>query len=250
MNKKRSEVAPYGETLSLELTAIPGYSRAAAQVLVFPPAIYLDLLKQEATAGTFEVGAQHTGIKDYGAFTGEISPFQVADLGLAWALVGHSERRHVFHESDELVGKRLACALESGLKAIFCIGETIAERKAHQTWDVLTRQLQVLKALKAATAETLVIAYEPVWAIGTGETATSAQAEEAHLHIRKTLEGVFGEKAAHMRILYGGSVKGDNSAELMSQPNVDGLLVGGASLDARAFAEIIKNGLGSAVSKR
>ena len=251
MNKKRGDVAPYGETLSVDLEAIPGYSKAAAQVLVFPPAIYLDLLKQEATAGTFEVGAQHTGIKDFGAFTGEISPVQVADLGLSWALVGHSERRHVFHESDDEVAKRLTCALAHGLKAVFCIGETITERKAGKTWEVLNRQMAVLSTLKVATPDTLIVAYEPVWAIGTGETATAAQAEEAHGRIRQQLETIFGgEKASHMRILYGGSVKGDNAAELMAQPNVDGLLVGGASLDARAFAEIIKNGLGSAVSKR
>jgi len=250
MNKKRADVAPYGETLSVALESVPGFSKAATTVLIFPPAIYLDLLKQETTAGTFEVGAQHTSIKDFGAFTGEISPVQVKDLGLSWALVGHSERRHVFHESDDEVAKRLTCALEHGLKTVFCIGETIAERRANKTWDVLNRQMAVLNTLKGATPENLIVAYEPVWAIGTGETATSAQAEEAHKHIRKSLEVVFGDKAQAIRILYGGSVKGDNAAELMAQPNVDGLLVGGASLDARAFAEIIRNGLGSAVSKR
>lgn len=250
MNKKRADVAPYAETLTVALQGMESFSRATAQVLVFPPAIYLELLKQDTLAGSIAVGAQHTGIAESGAYTGEVSAAQVADLGLNWALVGHSERRHVFHESDDEVAKRLKCALDAGLKAVFCIGETISERRASQTWDVLKRQMAVLSSLKGVGPDTVVVAYEPVWAIGTGETATSAQAQEAHHHIRETLAGFFGEKAASFRILYGGSVKPDNAAELVAQPDVDGLLVGGASLDARAFAEIIKNGLGSAVSKR
>ncbi len=250
MNKKRGEVAPYGETLSVALDSISGFSKAAAQVLVFPPAIYLEALKQATVAGSIEVGAQHTGIAESGAFTGELSPAQVADLGLSWALVGHSERRHVFHESDDEVATRLKCALGQGLKVVFCVGETLAERRANQTWGVIERQLTVLRNLAGVSPENLVVAYEPVWAIGTGETATSGQAQEAHARIRELLSRFFGEKAAAYRVLYGGSVKPDNSAELMAQPDVDGLLVGGASLDARAFAEIIRNGLGSAVSKR
>ena len=250
MNKKRADVAPYAETLTVTLQGMEGFSRASAQVLVFPPAIYLELLKQDTLAANIDVGAQHTGIAESGAYTGEISAVQVADLGLSWALVGHSERRHVFHESDDEVAKRLKCVLEAGLKAVFCVGETIAQRRASQTWDVLKRQMAVLQTLGGVAPDTVVVAYEPVWAIGTGETATSSQAQEAHHRIREYLTGFFGEKAASFRILYGGSVKPDNAAELLAQADVDGLLVGGASLDARAFAEIIKNGIGSAVSKR
>ncbi len=251
MNKRRADVAPYAEQLVVELETASGFSKASAQVLVFPPAIYLELLKQATTgSGLVEVGAQATGLKDFGAFTGEVSAAQVKDLGLHWTLVGHSERRHVFHESDDEVATRLKCALNEGLRAVFCIGETLAERKAGKTWEVLGRQLMVLTTCKDISHENLVVAYEPVWAIGTGETATSAQAQEAHKWIRDWLVKSLGENSATFRILYGGSVKPENSGELMKQPDLDGLLVGGASLDARAFAEIIKNGLGSAVSKR
>ena len=163
-------------------------------------------------------------------------------VGAQYALVGHSERRQYFHETDETVNRRLFAALKGGLVPIVCVGETLEEREAGQTAAVVERQVgQGLKGLDAARALSLVVAYEPVWAIGTGRTATPELAQEVHRSIRTTLGNLFGPDAsARIRILYGGSVKGDNVDSLMAQPDIDGALVGGASLDAASFERIIR----------
>jgi len=177
--------------------------------------------------------AQNVHWEAEGAYTGEISAPMLLELGVAGSLVGHSERRQYFGETDETVAKRTRAALDAGLKVIACVGETLAEREGGETEDVLRRQLSVLEPHPS-----LVLAYEPVWAIGTGKTATAAQAQEVHAAIRAVLRELGGSAGAELRIQYGGSVKPENAAELMAQPDVDGALVGGASLDPDGFAAI------------
>eukprot|EP00727_Mastigamoeba_balamuthi_P010044 m51a1_g5662 putative triosephosphate isomerase (256) ;mRNA; f:903861-905207 len=213
---------------------------ADAQVVVSPPSIYLEHVKN-AIKPYFEVSAQNTWTKK-GAFTGELAPEFVADMGLHWTILGHSERRQIFHESDELLVEKTKAALAAGLSIIFCIGETLAEREGNQTNDVLGRQLSFLAKAVANDAEwaRIVVAYEPVWAIGTGKTASSAQAQDAHAFCRHHIESTVNAGVAKsVRILYGGSVSPANANELAALPDVDGFLVGGASLDAAKFVPII-----------
>jgi triosephosphate isomerase len=186
--------------------------------------------------------AQNCHFEDKGAFTGEVSAPLLADVGCAYVIVGHSERRALFGESDEIVGKKAKAVLRAGLATIVCVGETLAEREAGTTTQRVGAQLDAaLAPLAQGDAAKLVIAYEPVWAIGTGKTATPAQAEEVHAFIRKQLAARWGQPTADaLRIQYGGSVKADNAAELMGQPNIDGALVGGASLKAEDFVAICK----------
>jgi triosephosphate isomerase len=176
-----------------------------------------------------------------GAFTGEVSSAMVKEAGAAYVIIGHSERRRLFGESDVIVNRKTLAAIGAGLIPIVCIGETLEERERGEMLEVLDRQIKDgLDQISAAQVAVLVVAYEPVWAIGTGRTATAAQAGEAHAHIRKRLRQWFGADAADAcRILYGGSVKPDNIRELIAEPDVDGALVGGASLDARSFADIV-----------
>ena len=197
---------------------------AGLQHVVAPPYVHLRACVQ-AGLTTY---AQNVHWADEGAFTGEISPRMLLDLGVAGAIVGHSERRQYFGETDEGVAKRTQAALERGLKVIACVGETEAEREAGETDDVLRRQVSVLDK-----HDDLVIAYEPVWAIGTGKTATPEMAEEAHAFIKSLLD---------VPVLYGGSVKPDNAPELLGQPSVDGALVGGASLDIDSFVSLCRTG--------
>jgi triosephosphate isomerase len=186
--------------------------------------------------------AQNCHFEDKGAFTGEVSAPLLADVGCAYVIVGHSERRALFGESDEIVGKKAKAVLRAGLATIVCVGETLAAREAGTTTQRVGAQLDAaLAPLAQGDAAKLVIAYEPVWAIGTGKTATPAQAEEVHAFIRKQLAARWGQPTADaLRIQYGGSVKADNAAELMGQPNIDGALVGGASLKAEDFVAICK----------
>jgi triosephosphate isomerase len=192
--------------------------------VVAPPYVHLRACVQ-AGLTTY---AQNVHWADEGAFTGEISPVMLLELGVRGAIVGHSERRQYFGETDEGVAKRTQAALAHGLSVIACVGETEQEREAGETEDVLRRQVRVLDA-----HESLVVAYEPVWAIGTGKTATPAMAEEAHALIKSLLD---------VPVLYGGSVKPDNAAELLAQPSVDGALVGGASLDIESFVQLCRTG--------
>ena len=197
----------------------------------------------DALKGTnIYVGAQDCYWEEKGAFTGEIAPSMIKDAGCTHVIIGHSERRQFFHETNETVGKKTIAALKIGLTPIVCVGEKLEERESGKTFAVNEKQLREgLLSLSKEQAAKIVIAYEPVWAIGTGKVATPAQAEEVHIYIRKTIESMFGKEIADgMRILYGGSVKPENVAELMSQKNIDGALVGGASLEAESFSKIVR----------
>lgn len=210
-------------------------------ILVCPPFTALYAVSRELEGSNIALGAQNMFYEEKGAFTGEISPLMVKDVGCSYVILGHSERRHIFGETDELINKKVLSAVNHGLIPILCVGETLQEREEGKTKDVIERQVKEgLKGLNE-TSE-FVIAYEPVWAIGTGKTATPELAEEVHSFIREILAEMFGkEKADSIRILYGGSVKPENAAGLMSQPNIDGSLVGGASLKAESFAKIVKS---------
>jgi triosephosphate isomerase len=220
-----------------------GLRGGAPEVVVFPPFTALHAVAQAAKGTPVEVGAQNTHFAREGAFTGEVSPLMLKDVGCSHVLTGHSERRHVFGEDDEMVAKKTRAAVDAALVPIVCVGETLPEREARRTLEVVERQLErALRHLSADEAGRGVIAYEPVWAIGTGQVATPEQAQEVHAFIRKRLAVTHGDPvSAAVRILYGGSVKPDNIAGLMSQADVDGVLVGGASLSAASFLEIVRS---------
>ncbi len=208
------------------------------QVAVAPPFTALAAARGALTGSPIQLFAQNCHWEKQGAFTGEVSASMLKELGCDGVILGHSERRQLFGETDEMVGKKLRAALEAGLHPIVCCGETLQEREANRTWEVVSRQLR--GALDAATVSRVTIAYEPVWAIGTGKVATTAQAQEVHAQIRGLLRELGGAAAAdQVRVQYGGSVKPDNAAELLAQPDIDGALVGGASLKAEDFARII-----------
>ncbi|MGA2036636.1 MAG: triose-phosphate isomerase [Acidimicrobiales bacterium] len=198
------------------------------------------------------LGAQHCHSEDSGAFTGEISAPMLARLGVSYVIVGHSERRQLFAQSDEQVAATLRAVLRSAMTPIVCVGETESEREEGVTQQRLTVQTTTaLEGLPGQVVTGLVIAYEPIWAIGTGRTATTEDAEEACSHIRGVVEGLAGaEAAAGVRIQYGGSVRPDNTAELVAEPDVDGLLVGGASLEAASFAAIVQNAAATVAASR
>jgi len=211
------------------------------EVVVAPPFTGLYEAVQAARGSDVLVAAQDVFWEEEGAYTGEVSPGMLADLGVAMTIIGHSERRQYFGETDETVQKKVRAALNHGLRPIMCVGETEGEREAGLTEHVLSRQVPAgLALVGSAEAAAVAIAYEPVWAIGTGRTATPEIAEEAILFIRKQIGALWGEEAAGVvRILYGGSVKPDNIDQLMAQPDIDGVLVGGASLDLDAFVRIV-----------
>ena len=219
-----------------------GVAREKVHVAVIPPFVYLPAVVKAVSSSGVAVGAQDVYFESKGAFTGEISPAMLKDVGCTYVLCGHSERRHVIHESDELVGKKVTAAISGGLLPILCVGELLEERDAGKTNDVIARHLRTgLAGLSADKMSAVTIAYEPVWAIGTGRTATPQQAQEAHAFIRNLLAEMYEAKLAQeIRIQYGGSVKADNAKELMAQEDVDGLLVGGASLKADEFVRIIQ----------
>ncbi|HTM31809.1 MAG TPA: triose-phosphate isomerase [Vicinamibacterales bacterium] len=215
---------------------------AGVDVLVAPTFPALQAVAGALDGSAIHVAAQNIHWERDGAFTGEVSAAMVRDAGAAWVIIGHSERRTLFGETDETVNRKTRAAISATLTPIVCIGETLQEREANRTLEVLDRQIKGgFDGVTGSELAALVIAYEPVWAIGTGRTATPAQAQEAHAHIRARLTQWFGHDAAsRCRILYGGSVKPDNIAALMAQSDVDGALVGGASLDAESFAKIVK----------
>ena len=214
---------------------------APAQMAVAPPFTALAAVKQALEGSRIELFAQNCHFEKQGAFTGEVSAAMLRDAGCHGVILGHSERRQYFFETDELIAKKLRAALGEGLHPIVCVGETLQEREAAQTWAVVSRQIRsALAGLDAASLQQITLAYEPVWAIGTGRNATSAQAQEVHGQIRGLLRELGGDAAASaIRIQYGGSVKPDNAKELLSQPDVDGALVGGASLKAADFVAIV-----------
>jgi len=212
------------------------------EIVVCPPYIDLQVALESAKGSHIAIGAQNVYGKDEGAFTGEISPAMLVAVGCTHVIIGHSERRQYFAETDDTVNLKLKAALEHDLTPIVCVGEVLEEREASLTEDVLRRQcLRAFHAISAKKAAKLVIAYEPVWAIGTGKTATPEMASDAHVLIRGEAAKAFGQEFAEaLRILYGGSVKPDNATALMSEEEIDGALVGGASLDPKSFAAIVK----------
>lgn len=240
MNTVRESAAALATALAEQVPA----SRNDVEVIVCPPFVYLESVLRAASGSGLQIGAQNSSDQNPGAFTGETSCEMLTDLGCRWVIVGHSERRQFYGECDRIVNSKAKKALASGLKTIVCVGELLEQREAGQTQAVLESQMTgSLADLSAEEMSNVVIAYEPVWAIGTGKVATEEQAEEAHECLRSWLEGRFNsDVAAATRILYGGSVKPDNAAGLLSQPNVDGALVGGASLKSELFMPIIDAG--------
>jgi len=215
------------------------FDASAVDVVVGAPACYLSLCHGVADASKVAVAAQNVHNVASGAFTGEISADMVADLGLGWTILGHSERRHKFGESDKLIGEKVAYSLAKGLKVIACIGETLEEREAGNTFSVNETQLKAIADSVGSNWANVVVAYEPVWAIGTGKVATPEQAQEVHAHLRNWMsKTISADVAASTRILYGGSVNGKNCQELAKKEDVDGFLVGGASLKPE-FSQII-----------
>jgi triosephosphate isomerase len=219
------------------------------EIVVAPPFTALHTAAEAARGSAIGIAAQDLHWEREGAFTGEVSAAMLKEAGAEYVIIGHSERRRLFHETDETVNRKLAAALGAQLTPIVCIGETLEERDRGVTLVVLDRQIkQGLDSLTGDQVGSLVIAYEPVWAIGTGRNATAQQAGEAHAHIRNRIRQWFGGAAAdHVHIIYGGSVKPDNTHELMVLPDVDGALVGGASLEVRSFTEILARSRQSAV---
>ncbi len=236
-----------GDAISLATEVVAGLAGAAGkvQVAVAPPFTALHAVAQALTrGGPVELAAQNVHWEAQGAFTGEISAAMLADACCTHCIVGHSERRQLFGETDDAVRKKVGALLQANIRPIVCVGETLAEREANRTLEVVDRQVRRgLAGLPAEVLAAVTIAYEPVWAIGTGKTATAAQAQEVHAAIRKILRELGGAMADQVRIQYGGSVKPDNAAELMSQPDVDGALVGGASLKVNDFVAIVKGAL-------
>lgn len=210
-------------------------------VLICPTFTALYSLSNEAKGSNIKIGAQNLFWEPKGAFTGEIAANMIVDAGCSYVIIGHSERRQYFGETDETVNKRTKAALNAGLIPIVCVGETLSERETNVTFKVIEKQVRDgIKGLTSEEAAKIVIAYEPVWAIGTGKTASPEQAQEVHEFIRKVYSEMYGSIAEGTRILYGGSVKPDNVAELMKKEDIDGGLVGGASLEASSFEKLVK----------
>jgi triosephosphate isomerase len=219
------------------------------EIVVAPPFTAVHAVAEAARNTNIGVAAQNLFWEREGAFTGEVSPGMIKEAGAEYVIVGHSERRRLFGETDAIVNRKVIAALGAGLTPIVCIGETLEERERNETLPVLDRQIKdSLDRLTGDQIAELVVAYEPVWAIGTGRTATAMQAGEAHAHIRQRLRQWFGADAAdRCHVIYGGSVKPDNIRELIAEPDVDGALVGGASLEVRSFSEIVTRSRRAAV---
>lgn len=242
-NWKMYKTVAEGTATARELAAlVAGSMTDDREVLICPPFTMLAAVREAlGDAAGFCLGAQNFYPSEQGAFTGEIAPEQLLDQGCAYALAGHSERRHVLGESDAFVGKKVSFGMAAGLKMILCVGETIDERRAGKIEAVLASQLRhgLRDVLDRSTADNLAIAYEPVWAIGTGEVAGPEEILAAHLFVRAKLIEMLPGCGADVRILYGGSVKPDNAAMIVGLDNVDGVLVGGASLKADSFSRIV-----------
>jgi len=240
MNKTVAEALALVSSLKLELANI-----REVDIVVCPPFTALESVSKAILDSSLRLGAQNMSEQNFGAFTGEICAGMLKEFSVRYVILGHSERRQYQKESNALISRKVAAVHAASLKPIVCVGETLEEREGGQTEKVL--ETQVRGSLAGLTKEQMVetiIAYEPVWAIGTGKTATTQQAQDAHAFIRSLLAKIFNEAVAKkVRIQYGGSVKPANAKELMSQPDVDGALVGGASLEARSFADIIRNSI-------
>ena len=239
MNKLLSEAPGLVRELKGLVASLP---QERVELAVAPPFVALQAVARELEGSAVKLAAQNCHWEASGAFTGEVSAPMLKDVGCAYVILGHSERRQFFGETDETVNKRTRAVLEATFTPIVCVGETLAEREGNRTLEVVGRQVEgALKGFQAAEVAGFVLAYEPVWAIGTGRTATSAQAQEVHKAIREQLARLYDAATAErVRIQYGGSVKPDNAAELLGQPDAEGALVGGASLKAGDFAAIAK----------
>lgn len=239
-NWKMHKTAGEGVTLVEQLNALTKAVQDV-EIVVCPPFTALASVATAVAGTNIGLGAQNMHWEDKGAFTGEVAPGMLKDIGCTHVVIGHSERRQYFAETDETVNKKVKAAIKAGLTVIVCVGETLAEREANDTEKVVGVQVKGgLEGLTAGQVADLVIAYEPVWAIGTGRTASSEDANSVCAFIRRTVAGMFGQEAADkVRIQYGGSVKPDNIAELMAKPDIDGALVGGASLEAASFSKLV-----------
>jgi triosephosphate isomerase (TIM) len=235
MNTDRAAGVALAKGIAARASEVPN-----VDLLVCPPSVYLAPVAEALAGSKVALGAQNMYHEGNGAFTGEISAVMLLDVGAKYVILGHSERRHILGETDEAINKKALAALAWGLVPIVCVGELLAEREAGQTAEVIRRQFECsLANVTAAQIENLVIAYEPVWAIGTGKVATPEQAEEVHADLRSLLAKRYNDgSASRVRILYGGSVKPSNAGELLGQPNIDGALVGGASLKVDDFVGI------------
>lgn len=236
MNKVISEALDFAAGLKKQ-------SPGKAEIVLAPPFTALSAVKNLLNGSQIGLAGQNVCSESKGAYTGEISAAMLKDAGCDYVIIGHSERRKYFHEDDALINKKIKMALTCGLKVIFCVGETLEQREKDETREVIRNQVEKgLSGLEASGLRDLVIAYEPVWAIGTGKTATPEQAQEVHRFMRERIQRLFGDKAASaMRIQYGGSVTPENSGSLLAQPDIDGALVGGASLAVESFCAIIKS---------
>ena len=236
MQKTAGEAEAFADKF---LPLVAGLDRV--DIVIAPPFTALDRLGHKLDGSHVALAAQNVNAEERGAFTGEIAPGMLVDLGCRYTLVGHSERRALYGENDEQVARKAAALLAHGIRPIVCVGESLEQRKRGDALDVVSGQLSdSLATVEASQADDIVIAYEPVWAIGTGETATPEIAQEVHRHIREQLRVKFGEAGDRIRIQYGGSVKPENVDELMTQSDIDGALVGGASLDPEAFSRIVR----------
>ena len=237
MNKTTGEAIDLVRELKAAISGVKG-----VEVAVAPPFTALYAVCKELEGSSIRLAAQNLYWEEKGAFTGEVSPLMLKEVGCHYVIIGHSERRQFFGETDETVNRRIKAALAQGLKVIFCIGETLKEREEGKTFSVIERQVEDgLKNLSDKEMKNIVIAYEPIWAIGTGKTATPGQAEEVHRFIRGKIEKLYSrEVSEEIRIQYGGSVTPENIKGLMEQANIDGALVGGASLKAESFSKIVR----------
>jgi triosephosphate isomerase len=237
MNKTTGEAIDLVRELKAAISGVKG-----VEVAVAPPFTALYAVCKELEGSSIRLAAQNLYWEEKGAFTGEVSPLMLKEVGCHYVIIGHSERRQFFGETDETVNRRIKAALAQGLKVIFCIGETLKEKEEGKTFSVIERQVEDgLKNLSDKEMKNIVIAYEPVWAIGTGKTATPGQAEEVHRFIRGKIEKLYSrEVSEEIRIQYGGSVTPENIKGLMEQANIDGALVGGASLKAESFSKIVR----------
>lgn len=237
--------ASSAETNALVTALVGGFSGSGVEVLICPPATYIQQVKELCQGSPFQVGAQNCSEHYSGAYTGEIAAHMLADLGCSHVIIGHSERRSLYHETDQKAAAKFEEAKKAGLIPVLCVGETLEERRAGQALAVIEQQIRaVFERLGSDAFQQAVIAYEPVWAIGTGETATPEQAEEVHSAIRRQVSEEDAEAAQELRILYGGSVNAGNAATLFAMPNIDGGLVGGASLKANDFLTICQAAAG------
>jgi len=230
------------EAVNLAIGIAEGLNVKNREIVFFPPAVYVTCVKTACEGTPIKVGVQNMYFEKEGAFTGEISPAMVKDVGAEYVLIGHSERRHIFGETDEMIHKKVVSALAFGLKPMLCVGELLEEREAGKSESTVEKQIiKAFEGLSEDDALKVVIAYEPVWAIGTGKVATPEIAQSMHAFIRKTLQKLYTDKVAEgISVLYGGSVKPDNIEGLYAMPDIDGVLVGGASLKVQSFLDIIQ----------